>query len=77
MMCAQRLQRVLMAIMLTISLYFLSIGSTIGLVLQLFIIVMLLIWAFTDICPALTVLEKIFGNCEDKKEAEAKKEDNE
>lgn len=63
-MCAEKIHRVVMAIVLLFSLYFLSIGSVIGLVLQGFVIAMLLIWAFTNFCPAITIFTKIFGKCD-------------
>ena len=62
-MCAETLQRILMAIVLSVSLYFLSIGSIIGLILQGLVIIMVLIWAFTNFCPSLYMFEKIFGKC--------------
>jgi hypothetical protein len=62
-MCAETLQRVLMAFVLSVSLYFLTIGSTIGIILQVFVIIMILVWAFTNFCPSLYIFEKIFGRC--------------
>jgi uncharacterized membrane protein len=63
-MCGERAQRILMAIVLLVSLYFMSIGSVIGLVLQGFVVVMILIWAITNFCPSIWVFDKIFGKCE-------------
>lgn len=65
-MCAEKLQRILMACVLLVALYLLSIGSVFGIVLQLFVIAMVLIWAFTDFCPSLWIFSKMFGNCEKK-----------
>ena len=62
-MCAETLQRVLMAFVLSISLYFLTVGSIIGIILQVFVIIMILVWAFTNFCPSLYIFEKIFGRC--------------
>jgi len=42
------MQRVLMAIVLTVSLYLFSIGSELAYYLQGFVIVMILVWAFTN-----------------------------
>jgi hypothetical protein len=62
-MCAERLQRIVMAIMILISMYLITIGSVIGIVLQGFIVVMILIWAITNFCPSVWMFEKIFGKC--------------
>jgi hypothetical protein len=75
-MCAERIQRILTAIMLGIALMFLMQGVQgnelslkIGVVLQVFIMIMLLIWAFTNFCPSLWFFNKVFGPCDwDKKE---------
>ncbi len=70
-MCAERIQRILTAIMLGIALLFLMQGMQgnalylkIGVVLQVFIMIMLLIWAFTDFCPSLWFFNKVFGPCD-------------
>jgi hypothetical protein len=62
-MCAERVHRIVMTIILFISLYFMSIGSVVGFILQGFVIFMLLVWAFTNFCPAVTIFTKIFGKC--------------
>ncbi len=74
-MCAERLQRLLTAIMLGIALMFLAMGAQgnhlylqIGVALQIFIIIMLLLWAFTNFCPSLWFFTKVFGPCDWKKE---------
>lgn len=69
-MCAEKLQRILMAMVLTVSLFLLINGSVIGIVLQIFVIVMILVWAFTDFCPSLWAFEKMFGTCEKKENKE-------
>ena len=69
-MCAEKLQRILMAIVLTVSLFLLINGSVIGILLQSFVIVMILIWALTDFCPSLWTFEKMFGACEKKENKE-------
>ena len=61
-MCAEKLQRILMAIVLTVSLFLLINGSVIGIILQVFVIVMVLIWALTNFCPSLWAFEKMFGS---------------
>ncbi len=70
-MCAERVQRILTAIMLGIALMFLAQGAAgdslslkIGVALQAFIIVMMLVWAFTNFCPSLWFFNKVFGPCD-------------
>jgi asparagine N-glycosylation enzyme membrane subunit Stt3 len=68
-MCAERIQRFLMAIMLTIAMVLMAMGPGMvgyGVMLQSFIIFVVIIWALTDFCPSLWVFEKIFGSCRDK-----------
>ena len=62
-MCAEKLQRLLMATVLLVAFYFMSIGSVIGMILQLFVIAMIIVWAATDFCPSLWIFGKIFGHC--------------
>jgi len=69
-MCAEKLQRILMAIVLIVSLFLLINGSVFGIILQVFVISMVLIWAFTDFCPSLWAFEKMFGACEKKENKE-------
>ncbi len=74
-MCAERVQRILTAIMLGIALMFMAQGAggdalslKIGVALQVFIIIMMLVWAFTNFCPSLWFFNKMFGPCDwDKK----------
>lgn len=66
-MCAEKLQRLLMATVLLVAFYFMSIGSIIGVVLQLFVITMIIVWAATDFCPSIWTFSKIFGNCKSEK----------
>jgi len=62
-MCAERIQRLIMATVLLISTYLLTIGSIWGLVLQGFVIVMIVIWALTDFCPSIWMLKKFTKPC--------------
>ncbi len=69
-MCGAKAQRILMAIMLGFVLYLFAMGMQgnalmfkIGVILQTFIIIMLLIFAFTNFCPSLWFFNKIFGKC--------------
>ncbi|WP_300362865.1 phosphoribosylaminoimidazole synthetase [Hydrogenimonas sp.] len=70
-MCAERIQRILTAIMLGIALMFLAQGAAgnalflkIGVALQVFIMLMMLVWAFTNFCPSLWFFTKVFGPCD-------------
>ena len=75
-MCATRMQRLVTAIMLGIILYFFTLAAadfqaglsqsnnfTIAVVLQIFVITMMLIWAMTNFCPSLWILRKILPQC--------------
>ena len=70
-MCAERIQRILTAVMLGIALMFMAQGARgdalsmkIGVLLQAFIILMMLVWAFTNFCPSLWFFKKVFGPCD-------------
>ena len=68
-MCGEKMQRILMAIMLGVTMYFFALGRSdqtmfqIGVILQTFMIIMLFIFAFTNFCPSLWFFNKIFGKC--------------
>lgn len=67
-MCAEKIQRFLMGIVLTICMVLFVQGMTqIAVILQTFVILMVVVWAFTDFCPSLWAFDKIFGSCYDKK----------
>ncbi len=76
-MCASRMQRLLTAIMLGIILYFFatavqdfqagmseSKNFMIAVVLQIFVIIMMIVWAITNFCPSSWMLNKIFPPCD-------------
>ncbi|MGD9969969.1 MAG: phosphoribosylaminoimidazole synthetase [Sulfuricurvum sp.] len=66
-MCAEKIQRFLMAIVLTIAMVLFATGQTqFGVILQTFVIIMVIVWAFTDFCPSLWFFKKVFGSCEKK-----------
>ncbi len=70
-MCAEKMQRFLMGIVLTVCMVLFVQGMTqIAVVLQTFVILMVVVWAFTDFCPSLWAFKKMFGSCYDKKEQE-------
>jgi hypothetical protein len=75
-MCAEKIQRFLMGIVLTIAMLLFASGETgYGVILQTFVILMVVIWAFTDFCPSLWAFKKMFGSCYDRKPAEEKSDD--
>ncbi|MDO9206688.1 MAG: phosphoribosylaminoimidazole synthetase [Sulfuricurvum sp.] len=66
-MCAEKIQRLLMAIVLTVSMVLFAQGFTFyGMILQGFVILMILVWAIIDFCPSLWVFAKLFGKCSSK-----------
>jgi multidrug efflux pump subunit AcrB len=66
-MCAERIQRFLMAIVLTVSMVLFVTGQMQwAVILQTFVILMVLVWAFTDFCPSLWFFGKLFGKCSQK-----------
>ncbi len=70
-MCGDKAQRILMAIVLGFTMYLFMVGAKshnqtmlqIAVVVQAFVIIMLLIFAFTNFCPSLWFFNKIFGKC--------------
>ncbi len=69
-MCYQKIQRLLTSIVLGINLLFFIIGLQgnqiifkIAIIFQVFVIIMLVIWAFTNFCPSIWFLKKIFPPC--------------
>lgn len=67
-MYAEKVQRIMMAIVLSISaiLWVMSVNEW-ALLLQAFVIVMVVIWAITDFCPSLWVLKKFLPSMYEKK----------
>lgn len=64
-MCVERVQRLMMAIMLGLIMGFAGAKMfAVAFVLQLFVIIMLVIWAITDFCPSTYILKKILPPCE-------------
>ncbi len=63
-MCVSRVQRIMTAIVLGLVILFYFMGfTTLALVLQVFVIVMLLIWAMTNFCPSIWLLKKLLPPC--------------
>jgi len=68
-MCAERIQRFLMAVILTVTMFLFAAGMVqAGVIIQTLVILMILVWAFTDFCPSLSLFRKIFGGCEKTRE---------
>lgn len=66
-MCAEKIQRFLMAIVLTLSMVLFTQGFTLyGVILQGFVILVILVWAIADFCPSLWIFTKLFGKCSSK-----------
>lgn len=64
-MCVERVQRIMMAIMLGIILALFGMGyMKLAVILQTFMIAMLLVWAATNFCPSTWMLKKILPPCE-------------
>lgn len=63
-MCAEKLQRFVMAIVLTISMALTTYGYVgYGMILQGFVVLMITVWAIKDFCPSLWIFTKLFGAC--------------
>ena len=66
-MCAEKIQRFLMAIVLTIAMVLFTTGQMqLAVIVQTLVIVMVVVWAFSDFCPSLWVFKKVFGSCSEK-----------
>ncbi len=62
--CAERMQRFLMAFMMLVILALLAKGlMTVALVLLAFIAIMLVVYGMFDFCPSTWALTKLFGSC--------------
>ncbi|MDD2369349.1 MAG: phosphoribosylaminoimidazole synthetase [Sulfuricurvum sp.] len=66
-MCAEKIQRFLMAIVLTAAmLLFANNQMLYAMIIQTLVIVMVVVWALFDFCPSLWVFKKVFGKCPQK-----------
>ena len=63
MLCAEKLQRLMLAGVLLVAYFLMSIGSIYGNILLFFVIGMIVVWAITDFCPSIWALTKFFGHC--------------
>ncbi len=63
-MCAERAQRLIMAIMLGLIMGLAASGwIAAAFILQLFMMIMLIVWALTNFCPSIFLLKKILPPC--------------
>jgi len=64
-MCVSRIQRLMTAIVLGLVLSLVLTGNVnLAIGLQVFVIIMMIIWAVTNFCPSIWVLKKILPPCE-------------
>ena len=63
-MCLEKAHRLLIAIMLGFVMMFAGLQMfKLAFLLQLFIMIMLVVWALTDFCPSIYLLKKILPPC--------------
>jgi len=62
-MCAEKVQRVLMALVILVGTYLTTLSSIWGLVILGFVIFMILVWAVTDFCPSIWIFKKFMPSC--------------
>ncbi len=63
-MCVSRIQRLMTSIILGLVLFFgMTDNITSAIALQVFVIIMMIIWAITNFCPSIWVLKKLFPPC--------------
>jgi hypothetical protein len=63
-MCAERVQRLIMAIMLGLIMGLAASGwIATAFILQLIMMIMLIVWALTNFCPSIFLLKKILPPC--------------
>ena len=63
MICAEKLQRLMLAAVLVVACCLMSVGSLYGMILLGFVVAMILIWAVTDFCPSIWFFTKLVGHC--------------
>jgi len=63
-MCVSRIQRLMTSVVLSLVILLYFVGYTaIALWIQIFVIIMMTIWAITNFCPSIWVLKKLFPPC--------------
>ena len=63
-MCVSRIQRLMTSIVLGLVLFLgMTDNVTLAIALQVFVIIMMTIWAITNFCPSTWVLKKLFPPC--------------
>lgn len=63
-MCVSRMQRLMTSIVLGLVIFLgLTDNITLAIAVQVFVIIMMSIWAVTNFCPSIWVLKKLFPPC--------------
>jgi len=63
-MCVSRVQRLMTSIVLGLVLFLgMTDNVTLAIALQVFVIIMMIIWAITNFCPSIWVLKKLLPSC--------------
>ena len=63
-MCVSKIQRLMTAIVLGLVLFLgLTDNITAAIILQVFVIIMMIVWAVTNFCPSIWVLKKLLPPC--------------
>ena len=63
-MCVSRIQRLMTSIVLSLVIILgLTDNITLAIAVQIFVIIMMSIWAITNFCPSIWVLKKLFPPC--------------
>ncbi len=70
-MCSERMQRILMAIVIGIMIFLFNSGyMLIGNIIGAVVIFMITAWAFTNFCPSIWIFGKFFKKCDWDKKSE-------
>lgn len=64
MICVQRVQRFMMAIMILLSLVLMQLGyMLVAKAILVFMVLMICVWASFNVCPSISVLKKFLPDC--------------
>ena len=63
-MCASRIQRLMTSMVLGLVLFLgLTDNVSLAIALQVFVIIMMIVWAVTNFCPSIWILKKLLPPC--------------
>jgi len=63
-MCVSRIQRLMTSIVLGLVLFLgLTNNVSLAIALQVFVIIMMIVWAVTNFCPSIWILKKLLPPC--------------